>query len=76
MIVELRLNGRLLIQVDIWYLVLSSILRGRTAPIKTGENWNDAILTVRHTRANEGTAGTEAIIVPQPPEFKEDSKIL
>lgn len=68
MIVELQLHGRVILRVDVWYLVLSFILRGNP-PVKTGLDWQKADLFLCTPTAE----GEHRIMIPQPAEFRDDS---
>jgi hypothetical protein len=75
MIVELCIDGHVILRVHIWYLVLSAILRNETGLLDS-ENWRDAELFLCEPGQSdrEGTLLYEhRIMVPQPPEFREDT---
>lgn len=67
MVLTLSHEGRVLIQIDAWYLILSAILRGGP-PFLLDDTLNHAMLTARVE-----IGGQEFVFgVPQPLEFKGD----
>jgi hypothetical protein len=69
MIVELRMHERVLLRVNIWYLVLSVILKGHIR-IPMDASWKEADLIL----CEPGPSGELRVLVPQPPEFKDDDE--
>jgi len=68
MTVSLESNGRVLVQLDVWHLVLSAILRSEY-PFSLSQTLREAVLTAR-VKIDTGEIVYE---VPQPPEFREVS---
>lgn len=68
MIVELTLNGRIILRMNIWYLVLSAILRG-SADVRTGENWKESELFLCKPVFMRDVFVEERHFIPQPAEF-------
>ena len=68
MVLTLSHEGRVLIQIDAWYLILSAILRGGP-PFLLNETLKDAMLTAQVEIGGERFT----FEVPQPVEFEGDS---
>ena len=67
MVLTLSHEGRVLIQIDAWYLLLSAILRGGP-PFLLNETLKDAMLTAQVEIGGERFT----FEVPQPVEFEGD----
>jgi hypothetical protein len=64
MTLTLSFQGRVLLRIDAWYLVLSSILRAEP-PFSLNQTLQESMLTARIT-----IKGDEYVFdIPQPPEF-------
>lgn len=68
MVLTLAYEGRVLMQMDVWYLVLSAILR-QAPPFSLSQALRESMLTARIEFDGE----EHVFGVPQPPEFTEDS---
>ena len=74
MIVELKANGKQVLRVNLWYLVLSAILRG-DASEESVLTMGELVLTVEtpvEMGPNREVFGVIRTDIPQPPEFKGD----